>query len=196
MSYKTSSGELHLPRSIGPSPEPYTFAGMRRLLLLILFPMLTHAQTTTWPHNPQTGEVELQGMLPWPDSATTELQRRRLVQHWYLNKVAALLADKPPQPSRTKEPAYGVPLGVYLSRYQADAPFTHLLSVVCQVTLLPTPKGLAYQFTAFHFTWWEDDVGGADSLDRLVFKDNEPVAVKGREILATARKRLAALSSW
>jgi hypothetical protein len=28
----------------------------------------------------------MQGMLPWPDSAKTELQRRRLVQHWYLTK--------------------------------------------------------------------------------------------------------------
>jgi hypothetical protein len=61
---------------------------------------------------------------------------------------------------------------------------------------MPTPKGLEYQFTDFNFTWWEDDTGSSDSLDRLVFKDQEPIAVKGREIIATARKRLAALGSW
>jgi hypothetical protein len=149
-----------------------------------------------WPHNPKTGEVEMQGMLPWPDSAKTELQRRRLVQHWYATKLAALLTNKPLQPSSTKEPYYGVPLGVRLSRYQADPPLAHLISVVCQAEFMPTPKGLEYQFTDFNFTWWEDDTGSSDSLDRLVFKDQEPIAVKGREIIATARKRLAALGSW
>jgi hypothetical protein len=67
----------------------------------------------------------MQGMLPWPDSAKTELQRRRLVQHWYLTKLAALLAHNPPQLSSTKEPSYGAPLGVCLSRYEAAAPLDH-----------------------------------------------------------------------
>jgi hypothetical protein len=169
---------------------------MRLLLLLTLLPVLTHAQTPAWPHNPKTGEVELQGMLPWPDSATTELQRRRLVQHWYATKLAALLADKLPQPSSIKEPSYGVPLWVHLSHYQAAPPLAHAISVVCQIELMPTPKGLEYQFTDFNFTWGEDDVSGSNSLDGLVFKDKEPIAVTGREIIATARKRLAALSSW
>jgi hypothetical protein len=136
----------------------------------------------------------MQGMLPWPDSAKTELQRHRLVEHWYLTKLAALLANKPQQPSSTKEPSYGVPLGIYLSRYQADTPLAHAISVTCQAELMPTPKGLEYQFTDFSFNWWEDDAGGSDSVDTLVLTD--PIAVKGREILATARKRLSALSSW
>jgi hypothetical protein len=136
----------------------------------------------------------MQGMLPWPDSAKTELQRRRLVQRWYLNKLVALLANKPQQPSSTQEPAYGVPLGVYLSRYQASAPLAHAISVTCQAELMPTPKGLEYHFADFSFNWWEDDTDGSDSLDTLVLTD--PIAVKGREIIATARKRLAALGSW
>jgi hypothetical protein len=59
-----------------------------------------------------------------------------------------------------------------------------------------TPKGLEYHFSDFNFMWWDYDASSSDSLDRIVFKDKEPIAVKGREILATARKRLAALSSW
>jgi hypothetical protein len=173
---------------------------MNKLLLaacLLLSGLSTQAQVSpAWPHNPKTGEVEMQGMLPWPDSAKTELQRRRLVQHWYVTKLATLLADKHQQPSRQKEPAYGVPLGVHLSRYQADPPLAHMISVTCQVDLMPTPKGLEYQFTDFWFNWWDDDAGSSAPLNGLVFKESEPIAVKAREIIATARKRLAALSSW
>jgi hypothetical protein len=171
---------------------------MEKLLLfglLLLSRLGAQGQANpSWPHNPKTGEVEMQGMLPWPDSAKTELQRRRLVEHWYLTKLATLLADKPQQPSSAKEPSYGVPLGVYLSHYQADAPLNHAISVVCQAELMPTPKGLEYQFTDFNFTWWEDDAGGYFPLDGLVLR--EPIAVKSREIIATARKRLTALRSW
>jgi hypothetical protein len=61
--------------------------------LLLLSGLGAQGQASpSWPHNPKTGEVEMQGMLPWQDSAKTELQRRRLVQHWYLTKLAALLA--------------------------------------------------------------------------------------------------------
>jgi hypothetical protein len=174
---------------------------MNKLLLavlLLLSGLSVQAQASpAWPHNPKTGEVEMQGMLPWPDSAKTELQRRRLVQHWCLTKLAALLAHKPQQLSITKEPSYGgVPLWVYLSRYQADPPLAHGIGVACQAELMPTPKGLGYHFSDFNFMWWDYDVSSSDSLDRIVFKDKEPIAVKGREILATARKRLAALSSW
>jgi hypothetical protein len=52
----------------------------------------------------------MQGLLPWPDSAKTELQRRLLVQRWHVTKLAALLANKPQQPSKNKEPVYGIPL--------------------------------------------------------------------------------------
>jgi hypothetical protein len=173
---------------------------MKHLLLvglLVVSGLSVQAQVSpAWPHNPKTGEVEMQGMLPWPDSAKTELQRRRVVQHWYLTKLAALLENKHQQPSSTKEPSYGVPLWVYLSRYQADPPLAHLISVTCQVDLMPTPKGLEYQFTDFWFNWWDDDAGSSAPLDGLVFKELEPVAVKAREIIATARKRLDALSSW
>ena len=164
---------------------------MKRLLLLLLFPILSQAQTTTWPHNPRTGEIELQGTLPWPDSAKTELQRHRLIQHWYLTKLAALLAHKPPQTISPTAPADGIPLAVCLRRYQAA---TSLLSVTCQAALSPTPQGLAYQFTDFSFNWWDDDAGGSTSLDTLVLTG--PAAVKAREIIAIARKRLAVLSSW
>jgi hypothetical protein len=173
---------------------------MNKLLLaglLLLSWLSAQAQEgPAWPHNPKTGEIEMQGMLPWPDSAKTELQRRRLVQHWYVTKLAVLLVDKHRQSSSKNEPAYGVPLGVHLSRYQADPPLAHLISVTCQVDLMPTPKGLEYQFTDFWFNWWDDDAGSSAPLDGLVFKELEPVAVKAREIIATARKRLDALSSW
>jgi hypothetical protein len=173
---------------------------MKKLLLaglLLLSGLSVQAQASpAWPHNPKTGEVEMQGMLPWPDSAKTEFQRRHLVQHWYLTKLAALLAHKPQQPSSTKEPSYGVPLWVYLSRYQADTPLAHGIGVACQAELMPTPKGLKYHFSDFNFMWWDYDTGSSDPLDTLVLTDTDPIAVKGREILATARKRLAALSSW
>jgi hypothetical protein len=65
-----------------------------------------------------------------------------------------------------------------------------------QAELMLTLKGLAYQFTDFSFNWWEDDARSSDSLDRLVITATDPIAVKGWEIIATARKRLAALSSW
>jgi hypothetical protein len=43
---------------------------MKHLLLLTLLPII-QAQTTAWPYNTQTGEVELKDLLPWPDSAKT-----------------------------------------------------------------------------------------------------------------------------
>jgi hypothetical protein len=89
-----------------------------------------------------------------------------------------------------------VPLWVYLSRYQADPPLAHGIGVACQAELMPTPKGLEYHFSDFNFMWWNYDVSSSDSLDRLVLTDTDPIAVKGREILATTCKRLAALSSW
>jgi hypothetical protein len=116
------------------------------------------------------------------------------VQHWYVTKLATLLADKPQQPSSTKEPAYGWPLDVYLSRYQAATSLGHGISVTCQAALLPTPQGLEYHFTNFSFNWWEDNTGGSTSLDTPL--PAEPASVKAREILALARKRLAALSNW
>jgi hypothetical protein len=171
---------------------------MKRLLLfLALFPCFLQAQTqaaTTWPHNPETGEIEMRGLLPWPDSSKTELQRRHLVQHWHTTKLIKLLEDKPLQPSKKQEPSYGVPLAICLSRYQAATPLNHVISVVCQVKLLPTPSGLAYQFTGFTFNWWEDDAGGSTWLDQLILTG--PESVKAKEIIATARKRLAVLSSW
>jgi hypothetical protein len=60
---------------------------------------------------------------------------------------------------------------------------------------MPTPKGLEYQFTDFS-NWSEDDTRSSYSVDTLVLTDTYPIAVKGRKIIATARKQLAALSSW
>jgi hypothetical protein len=167
---------------------------MRLLLLLTLLPVLAQAQTTTWPHNPQTGEVGMQGLLPWPDSAKTQLQRRRLVQHWYVTKLAVLLKNKPQQPSNSIEPVYGIPLPVCLRRYQAATSQGPMISVTCQAELMPTPQGLAYLFTDFNFNWWEYDAGGSAPVDMPL--PAEPASLKAREIIAIARKRLAALSSW
>jgi hypothetical protein len=165
-----------------------------RLLFLTLLPVLAQAQTTTWPHNPQAGEVEMLGLLPWPDSAKTELQRRRLVQHWHVTKLAALLTPKPQQPSNSTEPTYGIPRQVCLRRYQVATSQDHVLRVTCKVALMPTPKGLAYHFTDCNFNWWEDDAGGSMSLDEPL--PTGPALLKTREIIAIACKRLTALSSW
>ncbi|MGI4862603.1 MAG: hypothetical protein ACRYFZ_01680 [Janthinobacterium lividum] len=167
---------------------------MLATLLFTLLSFTSHAQST-WPRNPRTGEVELQGSLPWPRDAKTDSQQQALVRRWYLAKLTDLSpaeVDRKAAPDKTSSILTYARLPKVAVLRQGKGSNEYILGYTMRLT--GSPIGLAYTVNDFYF----NKVSEVESYDPTPLEELLPKATpKEQAALAALRKRLAvALAGW
>lgn len=166
------------------------------IAFLWLCSVVVHAQQ--WPRNTKN-KIEFRGLLPWPASSKTDIQRQALVRKWYLMKLTDSSPAEVAEQAATNQ-TNGLLTYAKLPKVAGFAvgETGNKILLLYSVTLIPSAAGVAYQINNFSVSALPatDEVeledGSAPLESRLSTPDKTEQAA-----LAIMRKRLAAaVAGW
>ena len=168
------------------------------LLLCLLFSLLglpargCAQPASAWPRQAATGRVVFAGLIPWPPATRTLAQQQALVRRWYAQH---LTSEKLPLVPAHATPAdltfAGLPNQAYLDSVSYSASSSGAVDsvanqviwrLVYQVSLTPTPVGLAYRLTEFECVELVFDASNGEALEKVLPRYPAELAVFHRRL--------------
>lgn len=149
-------------------------------------------QAAAWPRQATTGRVAFAGLLPWPTSIQTLAQQQVLVRRWYTQHLTSEKRPLLPAQATTADVTFaGLPNQAYLDSvfYSANSSGTVdsvtnqvIWRLVYQVSLTPTPVGLAYRLSDFECVELVFDASNGEALEKVLPRYPAELAVFRRRL--------------
>jgi hypothetical protein len=160
---------------------------------LLGFPHRSCAQpASAWPRQAPTGRVAFTGIIPWPTATQTLAQQQVLVRRWYAQHLTSEKLPLMPAHATTADSTFaGLPNQAYLDSVSYSASSSGAVDSVAnqvtwrliyQVSLTPTPVGLAYRLSEFECVELVVDAINAEALEKVLPRYPAELAVFHRRL--------------
>ena len=149
-------------------------------------------QASDWPRHATTGRVAFAGLIPWPTATRTLAQQQALVRRWYTQHLTSEKRLLVPAHATPADGTFaGLPTQAYLDSVSYSSSSSGLVDsvanqviwrLVYQVSLTPTPGGLAYRLSEFECVELVVDAITVEALEKVLPRYPAELAVFHRRL--------------